>query len=114
VLTGGYLAVAATRFLLNPTTFSFPVAAPSVLLLLGLGVQGVYFAVTWAVADGTFGDRLLGLRVTDDQGRRLGWRRCVVRAVLCTLVPVGLLWVLVSVENRSLQDLLLRTSVVYG
>jgi hypothetical protein len=36
-----------------------------------------------------------------------------VRAVLCTLVPVGLLWVLVSRDNRSVQDLLLRTSVLY-
>jgi hypothetical protein len=34
--------------------------------------------------------------------------------VLCTLFPIGLLWVLVSRENRSVQDLMLRTSVVYG
>jgi hypothetical protein len=33
--------------------------------------------------------------------------------VLCTLFPIGLVWVLVSGENRSVQDVLLRTSVVY-
>jgi hypothetical protein len=113
VVAGGYVAVAATRFLLGPTTFSFPVAAPRTLLLLGLCVQAVYFAVTWAVVWGTYGDRLLGLRVTDDGGARLGWKRCVARAVLCTIFPIGLVWVLVSRENRSVQDLLLRTSVTY-
>jgi hypothetical protein len=33
--------------------------------------------------------------------------------MLCTLFPIGLLWVLVSRGNRSVQDLMLRTSVVY-
>jgi hypothetical protein len=33
--------------------------------------------------------------------------------VVCTIFPIGLLWVLVSQENRSVQDVLLRTSVVY-
>jgi uncharacterized RDD family membrane protein YckC len=76
-------------------------------------VQAVYFAVTWAVIGGTYGDRLLGLRVTDDRGARPGWGQCAVRAVLCTVFPIGLGWVLVSQENSSLQDVLLRTSVIY-
>jgi uncharacterized RDD family membrane protein YckC len=113
VVAGGYAAVAATRFLLGPATFSFPAPSPRTLLLLGLCLQAVYFAVTWAVVGGTYGDRLLGLRVTDDRGTRLGWGRCAVRAVLCTIFPVGLIWVLVSRENRSVQDVLLRTSVTY-
>jgi uncharacterized RDD family membrane protein YckC len=113
VVVGGYAAVAATRFLLGPATFSFPATSPTTLLLVGLCVQAVYFTVTWAVVGGTYGDRLLGLRVTDDRGARLGWGRCGVRAVLCTIFPIGLIWVLVSQENRSVQDVLLRTSVVY-
>jgi uncharacterized RDD family membrane protein YckC len=113
IVTGGYVAVAATRFLLGPTTFTFPAPSPGSLLVIGLCVQGLYFAVTWAVVGGTYGDRLLGLRVTDDRGARLGWGRCAARAMLCTLFPIGLLWVLVSRGNRSVQDLMLRTSVVY-
>ncbi|MGY1605498.1 RDD family protein [Geodermatophilus sp. SYSU D00815] len=113
VLGVGYLAVAAVGYLLGPTRFAFPAPSPTTLLLAVLGVQAVYFAVTWAVAGGTYGDRLLGLRVTDDRGARLGWARCALRAVTCVLLPVGLLWVLVSAENRSVQDLVLRTSVVY-
>jgi uncharacterized RDD family membrane protein YckC len=37
----------------------------------------------------------------------------VLRAVLCTIVPIGLFWVGLSRDNRSVQDLLLRTSVVH-
>jgi uncharacterized RDD family membrane protein YckC len=113
LVVGGYAAVAAARFLLSPTTFTFPAPALATLLLLGLVVQAVYFTVTWAMAGRTNGDRLLGLRVADDRGARLGWSRCATRAALSTIFPVGLLWVLVSQENRSVQDLLLRTSVLY-
>jgi uncharacterized RDD family membrane protein YckC len=113
LVLAGYAAVAATRFLLRPTHFQFPAPSWELLLLLVLAVQAVYFAVTWAAVGGTYGDRLLGLRVTDDHRARLGWKRCALRAVLCTIFPVGLLWVLVSRENRSVQDVLLRTSVAY-
>ena len=113
IVAAGYATVAAVRFLLRPAAFTFPAPSLATLLLVGLGVQAVYFAVTWAVVGGTYGDRLLGLRVTDDRGDRLGWARCAVRAALCTVFPIGLMWVLVSHENRSVQDLLMRTSVVY-
>jgi uncharacterized RDD family membrane protein YckC len=112
-VVGGYAAVAVARFLISPRHFHFPVVSWATLLLIGLAVQAVYFGITWAVVGGTYGDRLLGLRVTDGQGTRLGWTRCAVRAVLCVLFPIGLLWVLVSAENRSVQDVVLRTSVVY-
>jgi uncharacterized RDD family membrane protein YckC len=113
IVAGGYAAIAAARFLLSPTTFHFPAASSTALLIVGLCVQAGYFAVTWAMAGRTYGDRLLGLRVTDDRGTRLGPGRSAVRAVLCTILPIGLVWVLVSLENRSVQDVLLRTSVSY-
>ncbi|MGY1631145.1 RDD family protein [Geodermatophilus sp. SYSU D01186] len=113
LLAGGYAAVAVGRFLLGPTTFTFPAPPLATLLLLGLCVQALYFAATWAEIGSTYGDRLLGLHVGDDLGERLGWGRCTVRAVLCAFFPVGLLWVLVSRSNRSVQDVLLRTSVLY-
>lgn len=109
----GYAAVAATQFLLGPATFRFPAPAPGAVLLVGLGVQAVYFTITWAVIRGTYGDRMLTLRVGDHRGARLGWGRCAARAVLCTIFPVGLVWVLFSRGNSSVQDVLLRTSVSY-
>jgi len=113
LVAGGYAAAAAARFLLGPTTFTFPAPSLLTLLLVGLCLQAGYFAVTWAEVGRTYGDRLLGLRVADDRGARLRWGRSVVRAVLCTFAPIGLLWVMVSRENRSVQDFLLRTSVLY-
>jgi hypothetical protein len=37
----------------------------------------------------------------------------LLRAILCVIFPIGLLWSVVSDSSRSLQDVLLRTSVIY-
>jgi uncharacterized RDD family membrane protein YckC len=113
VLVGGWLGVAAVRFLLHPAAFTFPSPGGRALLLIGLGLLAGYFAVTWAVVGGTYGDRLLGLRVIGPDGERQHWGRSALRAVLCVAFPIGLFWAAVSQDNRSVQDLLLRTSVVY-
>ena len=113
LVVGGWLGVAAVRFLVHPAKFTFPAPGGRTLLLIGLGLLTVYFAVTWAVVGGTYGDRLLGLRVVAGSADRLHWGRSALRAVLCVVFPIGLLWVAVSKDNRSVQDLLLRTSVVY-
>jgi uncharacterized RDD family membrane protein YckC len=113
LLAGGWVGVAAVRFLLHPTAFTFPAPSGRALLLIGLGMLTAYFAVTWAVVGGTYGDRLLGLRVVGPDGGRPRWGRSVVRAVLCVAFPIGLLWVAVSQGNRAVQDLLVRSSVVY-
>ena len=36
-----------------------------------------------------------------------------MRSAFCTVFPVGLLWVIPSGANRSVQDVVLRTSVIY-
>jgi uncharacterized RDD family membrane protein YckC len=51
--------------------------------------------------------------VVDRFGRRLSLRRALARAVLYVLFPAGLLWVLASRRNASVQDLVLGTAVVY-
>jgi uncharacterized RDD family membrane protein YckC len=51
--------------------------------------------------------------VVDSAGRRLSLPRSLARAVLYVLFPAGLLWVLASRRNASLQDLVLGTAVVY-
>ena len=113
LVAAGYVGVAAVRFILRPAAFQFPAPSWATLLLIGLVVEAAYFTLTWAVVGGTPGDRLMGLRVTGGSGVRLGWGRSAVRAVLCTLFPIGLFWVAVSPMNRSLQDVVLRTRVVY-
>lgn len=113
LVLAGWGAVAAFLFLLHPARFSFPSPGAQALLSVGLGVLAAYLALTWALAGGSYGDRLLGLRVVGAHGARLHWGRCVLRAVLCTVFPIGLFWVPLSRDNRSVQDLLLRTSVVH-
>ena len=81
-------------------------AVGSVLLIL-------YLAVSWMGNGRTYGNHVMGLRVVNRLGRRLHPLGALVRAVLYVIFPIGLLWVLVSGQNRSLQDLVLRTSVIY-
>ena len=51
--------------------------------------------------------------MVDSAGRRLSLPRSLARAVLYVLFPAGLLWLLASRRNASLQDLVLATAVVY-
>jgi uncharacterized RDD family membrane protein YckC len=113
IVACGYLAVAAVRFLWNSRTFSFP--APPFLLLLAIGstLMVLYLAASWGTTGRTYGAHLLGLRVLGARGRRMRASAALVRAIACVAFPIGLFWVVVSRENRSAQDVLLRSSVVY-
>ena len=108
-----YAGWSAVLFLLSPRGFHFPDPGEGALLTTLLVLLTLYLAFAWVTTGQTYGDRLLGLRVVDRHGRRLGPVRALVRAVLCVLLPVLLFWVLFSRQNRSVQDVLLRTSVVY-
>lgn len=113
VLAGSYGAWAATVFLWNPAGFRLP--TPSRLLVLAVGylVAIAYLTLCWRISGRTYGDQVIGLRVLSRGGRALRLATALGRAVFCALVPLGLLWTAVSRDNRSLADLLLRTSVVY-
>jgi uncharacterized RDD family membrane protein YckC len=113
VVASGYAGLCALRFLVNPTKFSFPSVPFLVLLVCFASVLFVYFTVSWATTGRTYGDHLLGLRVVNFRGERLRWPGSVVRAGFCIVLPIGLYWAVVSSTNRSLQDTVLRTSVVY-
>ena len=113
VLACGYAAWCAFKFLINPTRFSFPAPSFAVLLVCLGVVLFVYFTMSWATTGRTFGDHQLGLRVVNSRGEPLGWARSVIRAGFCVLLPIGLYWSVVSSTNRSVQDCMLRTSVVY-
>jgi uncharacterized RDD family membrane protein YckC len=113
VLTAGYAAWFAARFLVQPAHFSAPKPPFSVVLICGAAVLVGYFTAAWATTGRTYGDHLLGLRVVDARGERLRWRGALVRAALCVVFPIGLFWSVISATSRSLQDTLLRTAVVY-
>jgi len=113
VVAAGYAGAAALRFLWNSRTFTFQAPGFGVLLIAGGAVMTLYLTACWTVSGRTFGDHLLGLRVLGLRGGRPRPVVALLRAVLCVLFPIGLFWIVVSRDNRSVQDVLLRSSVVY-
>jgi uncharacterized RDD family membrane protein YckC len=113
LLVAGYLGWAAARFLINPTSFSFPAVAPIVMLLVYGLVLFVYLTTFWATTGRTYGAHVMGLRVVNFRGRRLRWVGAMLRSGFCVVFPIGLFWSAISNENRSVQDIVLRTSVIY-
>jgi uncharacterized RDD family membrane protein YckC len=113
VVAAGYLSWCVVLFVVDARDFSFP--KPSFLFLLTCGelVLFVYFSSAWATTGRTYGNHLMGLRVVNYRGERMRWAGAAARAVFCLVFPIGLFWAVVSATNRSLQDTVLRTSVIY-
>jgi uncharacterized RDD family membrane protein YckC len=113
VLAGGYAVWSAFRFLTRPARFTFPTPAYLALLACFAIILFAYFTFSWVTTGRTYGNHLFGLRVVSSRGEPLRWPTAVVRAAFCLLVPIGLFWVVVSSTNRSLQDSVMRTTVLY-
>jgi uncharacterized RDD family membrane protein YckC len=107
------LATAGIRFAWSPVDFRWPRPSAELAVLVLFGVAVVYLTAGWSMAGRTYGARLLGLRILSGRYGRLGVLRSLLRALACVLFPLGLLWSGISVSRRSLQDLVLRTVVVY-
>ena len=108
-----YGVVAAGLFLRRGARFRFPTPTYLHAFILGSLILIVYFVVTWTANGQTYGDRLMGIRVLDRSGALLHPARAILRAVLCVLFPLLLFWAIVDARRRSVQDLIVRTSVVY-
>jgi uncharacterized RDD family membrane protein YckC len=113
LLVVGYLALSAVLFMFRPRTFSFPEPGRYWSMSLGVVAAMVYLAFGWYISGRTPGKQLAGLRVVASSGDSLSLLVALARAVLCVLFPIGLLWSAFSAKNASVQDLLLRTSVIY-
>lgn len=107
------LGAAGVRFVWSPVDFRWPRPTAVVTVAVLLGVAVVYLAAGWALSGRTYGSRLMGLRVLSSRHVLLGWTRSVLRALVCVLWPVGLLWCGISRARLSLADVVLRTVVVY-
>jgi uncharacterized RDD family membrane protein YckC len=55
----------------------------------------------------------MGVRVTGRRAERLRPVIALLRAIGCVLFPIGLFWVAVDSQRRSLQDMLFGSRVVY-
>ena len=105
--------VGVARYLLFGPPLEIPALVPWLSGPLGALLAVAYLAAGWGTTGRTPGKQLAGLRVVDSAGHLLRPGRAILRAVLCVLFPVGLLWILVSRSNASVQDLLVRTAVLY-
>jgi uncharacterized RDD family membrane protein YckC len=109
----GYLSANVAVFMLDPRRFRVLDSSAAFLLTAGIVLAIVYLAAGWALTGRSYGCHLMGLRVVDRRGLRPGPILALVRAGFCVLFPVGLVWCAFSRNRRSLQDIVLRTSVVY-
>ncbi len=108
-----YLVFAAVRFMRRPVNFSWPTVTFGTVIVASVVVCVLYLTLTWSATGRSVGKRLFGLRVVGRDGERLHLIRAFLRAVTCTLFPLLMYWAAISSQNRSVQDLVLRTSVIY-
>lgn len=113
VMAGTYLGWCGLLFLIQGRSFTFP--RPGVFFGLGAAfiIAFVYLTIFWALTGRTYGYLVMGLRVQRRSGKRIRLFGSAVRAAFVLVFPIGILWVPVSRGNRSLQDGVLATQVVY-
>ena len=113
ILGGAYLGLAGFRLMRNARAFSWPQPTfPQTVLAFAI-VTVILLTAAWSSTGRSAGMRVMGLRLVDRSGNRLGPVMALVRAVACVAFPLGLLWSGVSKRNASVPDLVMRTSVIY-
>ena len=113
LVAAGVLGLNGLYFVLDPLRFRFVATSPAVVATAVLVTAVLYLAGTWSIVGRSYGCRLMGLRIVYRQGHSPRLWLALVRATFCVVFPLGLLWCVLGRSRRSLQDLVLRTSVVY-
>jgi uncharacterized RDD family membrane protein YckC len=107
------LTVAGVRFVISPVAFRWPSPSWALSLVVGALLATGYLTLAWATSGRSCGAAVVGLRVRSIGGGRLGWVRAAIRAALCVAFPPGLFWCAFSRHRHSVQDIVLRSVVVY-
>jgi uncharacterized RDD family membrane protein YckC len=94
---------------------SFELSLPGTWGAFALGevLLLVYLWITWSTTGRSIGKQVMGLRLVNFRGELMRPGGALLRAALCVLFPMGLLWCLFSRHNHSVADIVLRTSVIY-
>jgi RDD family len=108
-----YVGWALTMLAWHPSSFRFPAFGVLFSSTVTFAISVLYLAGCWAVSGCTAGSVMMGLRVTGRRSERLSAVPALLRAVACVVFPVGLAWVAVDRQRRSLQDLIFGSRVVY-
>lgn len=109
-----YLGLVLARLMVNPTSFSLPALNVVFSSAAVFVISVLYLAGCWTVSGCTAGAVVMGVRVIGRRTDRLSPVGALLRAVGCVLVPVGLLWVAVDPQRRSVQDIVFGSKVVYA
>lgn len=80
---------------------------------IGTLLLWLLWTYAWATTGRSLGMHIMGLRIINSSGDRVRLPVAALRSIFCVVFPFGLLWVIISPANRSVQDVVLRTSVVY-
>ena len=104
LLIDWFASTAVAMILLRGEAYTSPAVSLGTLVVFALELV----VLTWLTGS-SFGQRLLGLRVVDIDGGRLGLGRVVLRTVLiCLVIPA----VVIDAQGRGLQDRAARSVVV--
>lgn len=106
--------IATWLFLLvfNPLV-DYGMPRPGYFVLGGYFLIWVYWTWGWATSGRSTGQNLMGIRVVDRTDQRPSWKLAAIRSAFCVAFQIGIVWTLVSRRNRSVQDVVLRTSVIH-
>jgi uncharacterized RDD family membrane protein YckC len=114
IMSALYGGLVLVRLVYSPAGFSLPALNAVFSTLVTLVVAVLYLTGCWTVSGSTAGAVTMGLRVVGRRSQRVRLPVGLLRAIACVLFPIGLLWVVIDRQRRSLQDIVFRTRVVYS
>lgn len=112
IIIGIWIGVWLFLLVFNPLV-DYGMPRPGYFVLGGYFVMWAYWTWVWSTGGRSLGQNLMGVRVLDHRDQRPGWKLSALRSAFCVVFPVGILLIIVSRRNRSVQDVVLRTSVVH-
>ena len=110
-LYGGLVLV---RLVYSPAAFSLPSLNAVFSTVVTFLVAVLYLTGCWTVSGSTAGAVTMDLQVVGRVSPRISLLVGLLRAIGCVVFPIGLLWVVVDRQRRSLHDIAFRTRVVYS
>ncbi len=112
LVVGTWAGWEALRYILS-VFYELPAATGVPLLVIGYFTMWIYWTWSWSTGGHSLGNVLMGLRVQTTRGNNLGLGLAAFRSILSIVFALGLLWSIISHKNKSVQDILLGTEVVF-
>jgi uncharacterized RDD family membrane protein YckC len=112
LMMGIWLTIEILQLIFTPGVNVEPPRAGT-LVVWGYIITTLYWTFAWSTSGRSIGAWVMGVRVVNRRGERLRLFIALGRAAFSVAFPIGLAWAIVSRRNRSVQDVVLRTIVIY-